>query len=160
MNKQAKIILFSCLYMTGILAALLNCTIAICAVVVIFLCILQIIKKPFSLKYFLCLFGIFFIGLVNANSHLSFDDELTAFSDNNVSVKAKVISIPSNSVKNKTKFYAQTQSIKFDDIEEEGFDVKTLITINDETERLSQIKIGDVLELKGRLKTPSKAARI
>ena len=158
MNKQAKIILFSCLYMTGILAALLNCTIAICAVVVIFLCILQIIKKPFSLKYFLCLFGIFFIGLVNANSHLSFDDELTAFSDNNVSVKAKVISIPSNSVKNKTKFYAQTQSIKFDDIEEEGFDVKTLITINDETERLSQIKIGDVLELKGRLKTPSKAA--
>lgn len=158
MNKQAKIILFSCLYMTGILAALLNCTIAICAVVVIFLCILQIIKKPFSLKYFLCLFGIFFVGLVNANSHLSFDDELTAFSDNNVTVKAKVISIPSNSVKNKTKFYAQTQSIKFDDIEEEGFDVKTLITINDETERLSQIKIGDVLELKGRLKTPSKAA--
>ena len=158
MKKQAKIILFSCLYITGILAALLKGTVAICAIVIVFLFLLQIIKKLFSLKYFLCLLGIFFIGLINAIAHLSFDDDLTPYADNNVTVSAKVISIPSNSVKNRTKFYVQTQSIKFDDIEKDFLDAKTLVTINDNSERLKQIKIGDTLELKGRLKTPVKAS--
>ena len=157
MSKQAKIILFSCLYITGILAALLNYSFVLCAVVLVSLISFQIIKNYFSLRYFLCLLGIFFIGLINASSHLSCDDALTQYSDNNVILKAKVVSIPTNSSENRTKFYAQTQSIEFDDIKVDEIDAKTLITINDETEKLKQIKIGDTLELKGRLKTPSKA---
>lgn len=158
MSKQAKIILFTCLYITGIIAAFSKVMLFIGIFAIFALTIFQILKKYFPLKYFISLLMIFFLGLTNANFHLKFDDNLTSYAGNDVTIKAKVISIPSNNVKNRTKFYAKALNINFDEIYKENIDAKTLITINDNQEKLDKIKIGDTLELTGRLRVPANAA--
>lgn len=157
MSKQAKIILFTCLYITGIIATFSKGMLFFGILAVLALTVFQIIKKYFPAKYFVSLLLIFFIGLANANFHLKFDDDLTSYAGNDVTIKAKVISIPSNNVKNRTKFYAKALNVSFDEFYKENLEAKTLITINDNQEKLNKIKIGDTLELKGRLRAPTTA---
>lgn len=157
MSKQAKIILFTCLYITGIIATFSKGMLFLGILAIFSLAIFQIIKKYFPAKYFVSLLLIFFIGLANANFHLKFDDDLTSYAGNDVTIKAKVISIPSNNVKNRTKFYAKALNVSFDEFYKENLEAKTLITINDNQEKLNKIKIGDTLELKGRLRAPTTA---
>lgn len=155
MTKQAKIILFACFYITGILALFYKTALVIGLLSIIALSILQILKKYFSAKYFISLVLIFIIGLFNANLHIKYDDELSSYADNFVTLEAKVISIPTNSVKDRTKFYAKAININIDDFHKENLNAKTLITINDEQQKLNTIKIGDTLKLTGKLKAPS-----
>ncbi len=157
MDKQAKIILFSCLYVVGILSAFYGLILTVGIIFLLCLCVFQYKKKYFNIKYFVSLIVIFLIGLLSANFHLNYCDDLTSFADNDVSLQAKVISIPSNSEADRTKFYAKAQNIILNGIEKENLNAKILITINDKNEKIKTIKIGDTLNLYGRLKVPNSA---
>ncbi len=112
-------------------------------------------KKLFGYKHFIIFILIFMIGNFNSSFHLKYDDELASFADSNVNIEAKVISIPTNNIKDRTKFYANVTGIKTDEIQRENISAKSLITINDEDAKIKKIKIGDTLNLTGRLKVPS-----
>ena len=138
MNKQAKIILFSCLYIFGILASFTNIWFGIFALTTI--CLLQLIKKFFSAKYFVSIIFILIAGFTNTYLNTNYDDDLTPYTENNVILNAKVISIPSNSIENRTKFFASANSLEFEDEVFNNLNAKTLITINDSQEKIQKIE--------------------
>ena len=157
MNKQTFIILFSCLYILGIISFLSN-YIYLFTVCILFILFFLYFKKFIpELKYLVILIAIFFIGILNSAGNLKYDDELTSFADNDVDIVAKVVSIPTNNIQDRTKFYAKVTSIKSEFAIKTDLDAKTLITINDKTESIKHIKIGDIIEVKGRLKIPQYA---
>ncbi len=157
MNKQTGIILFSCLYMLGIIAFIYNHTL-LCALFVFITLLFCLLKKYIpDVKHIIIFVIIFLFGIFNCAVNLKFDDETTSFADTNVEAVLKVISIPTNNIKDRTKFYADVISIKNDSAEISNIKAKILVTINDENEKIKLIKIGDTLNLRGRLKTPQQA---
>ena len=154
MSKQAKIITFCCLYLLGIIATFSNIILIISFLSLIVLTVLHLKKQLISFKYLSILFIIFFIGFLNTNLHLKQDDDLTTYTDNNITINAKVLTIPTNNIENKTKFFAQVSSVSFENTKKENLKAKTMVTLNDTQEKLNKIKIGDTLELKGKLKQP------
>ena len=141
MSKQAKIILFCCLYILGIISLFSTLLLSFCILLVVCIFLFQFKRNIFSSKYFISLFIIFFVGLVNTNHHLKQDDDLTTYVDNQVVVQAKILTIPSNSIKDRTKFFAQVSSISLDGINQRNINAKTMVTISDNQENLDKIKI-------------------
>lgn len=155
MNKQAALIIFSCLYMLGIIAFFSNYSIPFFILIFLLLCFYIYKYDNFNIKHFTVFSFVFILGIVNSSLNFKYDDNLTSFADKDVNVLAKVISIPSNNVQNRTKFYAKVSYISDGNFEINDVNAKTLITINDTNEKLKTIKIGDNLNLKGRLKVPA-----
>ncbi len=153
MNKQTKIILFSLLYVSAILAYLFDCIFAAALVVILFIAFLFFKQKMISFKFTLILFFIFAAGLFNTSIHLKYDDDLTSFPDNYINVEAKVCSIPTNNLIDKTKFYARIISFTPENGTKTDTNAKTLITVSGDENELKNIKIGDTIELKGKIKT-------
>ena len=153
MSKQVKIIIFSCLYMLGILTFFSNYIPLLCAV--IFIVIIYLMQKNIiSAKYSLAICIIFTVGLINTSLHIKSYDDLNTFIDNNLTITAKVLSIPTNIDNNRTKFYANVISVMKENEKFENIKAKTLVTINDKEEKYKNIKIGDTLHLEGVLKAP------
>ena len=157
MNKQTGIILFSCLYILGIIAFIYNYTL-LCTFFVFTALLFCFFKKYIpDIKHIVIFVMIFLFGIINCAVNLKFDDETTQFADTNVEAALKVISIPTNNIKDRTKFYANVISIKNDTAEISNIKAKILVTINDENEILKDIKIGDTLSVNGRLKVPQQS---
>lgn len=114
-------------------------------------------KNIISSKFGIIIILIFSIGIINTYSHIKYFDDLSSYTDNNVTVNAQVVSIPTNSDLDKTKFYAQVNSIACDDKYIDSISAKSIITISDKTEKLKEIKIGDTLRLTGSLRAPMNA---
>ena len=157
MNKQAKIILFSSLYILGIIAFFSNYFLLISSFILLTLTLLFVWKKLFSFKYFAVLISIFFIAILNSNSNLKYDDDLSGYADEFATITAKVLSIPTNSHQDKTKFYAKVITVETNTTEETQINAKTLVTINDKSNKFKEIKIGDTLKINGKVKLPQKA---
>ena len=157
MNKQAKIILFSSLYMLGIVAFFSNYFLLISSCLFITLFFLFFYKRLFSFRFFIVLIVIFSIATLNSNLHLKYDDDLVAYANEYATVTAKVLTIPTNSHKDKTKFYAKVSSVETNIIEKTEINAKTLITIYDTSGKFKEIKIGDTLLIKGKVKLPQNA---
>ena len=158
MNKQAKVIIISLMYTIGIISFLYPAFYSL-GILSIILCFFLYKKKfLFSIKYFIAIILTYFVGIINCANHLNYYDDLSSYCENtNVTLNAQVITIPSNSQENKTKFFAKVNSIEFDDVKQDNLKAKTYITINDEAENISRIKIGDNLRVTGRLKAPENA---
>ena len=114
----------------------------------------RIIQK---IKLLVILFLIFLTGIINSYLNLNYDNETTHFADSDVEAKVKVLSIPTNNIKDRTKFYADVLSVKNDIEKLDNIKAKTLITINDNNNKIENIKIGDTINIKGRLKLPRPA---
>ena len=156
-NKQAKIIIFSCLYMLGIITFFFDYSLILASVILFFLFIFSFYKKLFSIKYNFLLVIIFCLGFTNSGLHLKLYDDLVALSDKDLVVRAKVLTIPSNSNPGKTKFYAKIISIELNSETQELINAKSYVTIQDSEDKIKNIKIGDTLELTGRVKLPLNA---
>ncbi len=153
MNKQTKIILFAFIYILAILAYYYDyITVAglICVFCVSFLFLKQ---KIISFKYALVLLITFIIGLVNTALHLKFYDDLVSLSDKYAGITAEVCSIPANNLINKTKFYANVISYKIGKDKPVNVNAKILVTLSDDEAKLKNIKIGDTLNMEGKIKT-------
>lgn len=153
MNKQSKIILFSLTYASAVLAYTLDCIPLAALIAVTVISFLYFYKKQISFTFTITLLCIFILGLLNSSLHLKYDDDLAPLSDEYVTVNAKICSIPTNNVEDKTKFYANVTSYKLENKEEITVKAKTLITINDKEEKLSKLKIGDTIQATGEMKT-------
>lgn len=153
MTKQTKIIIFSCLYMFGILTFFSNYLLIFC--VILFATILGLMyKNTFSPKFSIILCLIFIVGLINSAIHIKYSDDLTPYTDSNLKLSAKVLTIPTNVNKDKTKFYAKVLSIYTEQGNIDIKNAKTLVTINDTEYKFKNIKIGDTLLMEGSLKSP------
>lgn len=155
MNKQAKIIVFSCLYMLGIYSFFSEYFLPVSIGIFIILGYLYKFKNLISTKLFCTYAFIFLLGFFNASFNLHTDDELTTYANKNVNITAKVLTIPTNSQEYRTKFYAKVLTISTKDETNKNITAKTLVTINDETKDLREIKIGDTIKLEGKLKLPN-----
>lgn len=155
MNKQAKIIVFSCLYMFGIYSFFSEYFLPVSIGIFIILGYLYKFKNLISTKLFCTYAFIFLLGFFNASFNLHTDDELTTYANENVNITAKVLTIPTNSQEYRTKFYAKVLTISTKDETNKNITAKTLVTINDETKDLREIKIGDTIKLEGKLKLPN-----
>lgn len=156
MNKQAKTIIFSVLYILGIITSFSNYFFMLSLFIISVLFFLFFYKKLFSIKLFSVYIIIFLFGLFNSTINLKYDDDLVQYANDYVSVTAKVLSIPTNNYSDKTKFYAKVTNIETNS-EEREIIAKTLITINDETGKFREIKIGDTLKVSGKVKLPQQA---
>lgn len=154
MNKTCAVIIFTCCYIIGISAFLLNLIYCISVLMLIFAIYFLFFKKVISAKYIYAFIFVFILGIFNTAVNINYDDELTPYADNDINAKVQVITIPSNSVKDRTKFYAKISEVKIDNKQIKADNTKIFVAINDITERISNIKIGDTLEIKGRLKLP------
>lgn len=155
MNKQAKIIVFSCLYMLGIYSFFSEYFLPVSIGIFIILGYLYKFKNLISTKLFCTYAFIFLLGFFNASFNLHTDDELTTYANENVNITAKVLTIPTNSQEYRTKFYAKVLTVSTEDETNKNITSKTLVTINDETKDLREIKIGDTIKLEGKLKLPN-----
>ena len=155
MNKQAKIIVFSCLYMFGIYSFFSEYFLPVSIGIFIILGYLYKFKNLISTKLFCTYAFIFLLGFFNASFNLHTDDELTTYANENVNITAKVLTIPTNSQEYRTKFYAKVLTISTKDEINKNITAKTLVTINNETKDLREIKIGDTIKLEGKLKLPN-----
>lgn len=155
MNKQAKIIVFSCLYMLGIYSFFSEYFLPVSIGIFSILGYLYKFKNLISTKLFCTYAFIFLLGFFNASFNLHTDDELTTYANENVNITAKVLTIPTNSQEYRTKFYAKVLTVSTEDETNKNITAKTLVTINDETKDLREIKIGDTIKLEGKLKLPN-----
>lgn len=153
MNKQSKIILFSLTYASAVLAYTLDCIPLAALITITVISLLYFYKKQISFTFTITLLCIFILGLLNSSLHLKYDDDLAPLSDEYVTLNAKICSIPTNNVEDRTKFYANVTSYKLENKEEITVKAKTLITINDKEEKLSKLKIGDTIQATGKMKT-------
>ncbi|MBQ3642300.1 DNA internalization-related competence protein ComEC/Rec2, partial [bacterium] len=158
MNKQFKVITAAIMFLLGILSFLYPVFCILGVAVIVILTFLSIKKKLFSFRYIAVIVVLFLGGILNTSFHLNYDDDLTPYTDNsNVTLEAKVLTIPTNSFANRTKFFAQVNKIKFDNINEDDIEAKCYVTINDAQDKINNIKIGDRISLTGRLKAPENA---
>lgn len=155
MNKQAKIIIFSCLYMLGIYSFFSEYFLPVSIGIFIILGYLYKFKNLISTKLFCTYAIIFFLGFLNSSFNFKTDDELTTYANENVNITAKVLTIPTNSQEYRTKFYAKVLTVSTEEETTKNIKAKTLVTINDEIKDLREIKIGDTIKLKGKLKLPN-----
>ncbi|MCD7879260.1 MAG: DNA internalization-related competence protein ComEC/Rec2 [Candidatus Gastranaerophilales bacterium] len=157
MNKQTKIILFSLTYVLGIISFLFDLIIPASLIIAGLFLFLYFKNKSISAVFLCILLGSFVFGLFNSLLNFRFDDNLTAYSDEFISAKVKVLSIPANSSSISTKFYAQVFEIGLNNEFEDNINSKTLVTIYDKEEKIKTIQIGDILSIKGKLKVPENA---
>ena len=156
MNKQVKIILFSCFYMLGIITFFSEHILLFSLALFSTVFILNY-KNQISTRFSIILCFIFILGILNSNFHIKFFDDLSSYTDNNVIITAKVITIPTNADKDKTKFYAKVNSLETNNTKLENINAKTLVTIYDSKDKFQNIKLGDTLKLNGNLKQPNYA---
>lgn len=153
MTKQVKVIIFSCLYMAGIIAffceQFLFIVLPVIAVFIMYAC-----KRRTILSFAVIICLAFILGLLNSKLHIKQYDDISSYSDNEVTAVLKVITIPSNNSDEKTKFFAGVKSIKTAGAKIENINAKTIVTIKDREDKFNKIKLGDTLEVNGILKSP------
>ena len=155
MSKSIKIITTICLYVIGVFAFFYPVFYIIGIFSVLFAGYLFLKKKTISFNCLFWLITFFIFGILNTSLSLKYDDDLVPFTNNNdVNIKAEVLSIPTNNLSGKTKFYARVFYAAHDNNVKDDINAKTLVTVTDEQDKINEIKIGDILTLSGRLKAP------
>lgn len=157
MKKSLKIILFSILYILGIISFFSDYFLPVSIFVIVILFILYKFKHFISFKLFVIFVFSFFLGSFNSSLNYKFDDELVSYADKFVKAEIKVLNIPANTYKEKTKFYGKVKSVVTDDDERKLINAKSVINVIDNYDKYKSIKIGDTLIIKGKLKVPSNA---
>jgi len=121
------------------------------AIVLLFAAIYTIFIKKSKFYYVFILFTAFSIGVVNTNFHFKSTDFLReAAPQNDVVIEGTVLTIPTSSNPERTKFFMKAE--KFNEVE--GVNDKTVVTINDIKENYQDIKIGNKIRVKGKLRIP------
>lgn len=158
MEKQTKTILFVTCYILGIASFLTDCI--TCLSVILFVILFVSISKHFlSGKFGIACFLIFLFGIANISFRLQNFDELAAISpQNDVTLVGTVVSLPSSSSEDFTKFSIDVQ--KYNLYKQSPLPVKSkvLVTFFANKKTYENIETGDVISVTGRLSTPKPAS--
>lgn len=149
-NKNSIMFITAIIFMCGILACF-NDNGILCSAIITVLAIFAIIKNYLPIKYILFWIFIFYFGFFNSYFKIKPTDELVTFAPQKVTIQGQVVSIPNNSIPQKTKFF-----FKVNKINNQNVIGKTLVTYSGNN--VSQFKIGNKYELAGKIQTPFKAS--
>lgn len=149
-NKNSIMFTTAIILMCGILAYF-NDNGILCSAIITVLAIFAIIKNYLPIKYILFWIFIFYFGFFNSYFKIKPTDELVTFAPQKVTIQGQVVSIPNNSIPQKTKFF-----FKVNKINNQNVIGKTLVTYSGNN--VSQFKIGNKYELAGKIQTPFKAS--
>ncbi len=143
---------------------------AVFAGVICFLLILLCIFNKLRPAFCLTLCFLFFGGFLNAKFHNKESDGFSIFAanhllsgasisnTNNVLLKGRVHSIPAISKEKRiAKFYMEVYEADFANKSYKPSKTRILALISDENEKYKKIKIGDIIKIKGNLRSPKEA---
>lgn len=155
MQKTSLTVLLSISYIAGIIAYLNNSVIAIALLILIVL-IAAMCKDVISWKSSVVIYLFFALALTNSHYQIKNSDALSMLAPDTGKITGTIISIPTTNNSNKTKFYLNVKSTNFKGVKE-NIDSKTIVTVKDSIENYKSLKIGDKVELEGKLRLPMKA---
>ncbi|MCR5261329.1 MAG: DNA internalization-related competence protein ComEC/Rec2 [Candidatus Gastranaerophilales bacterium] len=158
MNKKLSVVIFIFFYMLGLISFLTDHI--LCSSVLIFLLlVICLVKQVFSEKYAVILFLVFALGILNCSLRFKNSDDLTPLTPcNDVTIVGTVVSMPSNSSSDYTKFNFKTEKYKLFNRQFEPVNAVTLVTLSAPKNIYANLETGDKLTITGRLVRPRTAS--
>jgi len=143
-QKKFFLMFFTCvIYIVGLFAYFTDS-----AVIVAFLLLLAgifaVLKNYLPPKLVLFLYLMFFFGFFNASLRIKNSDVLYQIAPQNATIQGQIVSIPTKSKGNKTKFFVEVSEIDYN-FKSERVKAKTLVTIH--TRKDKKFNIGDTYKL-------------
>ena len=157
LNDKTFMVLISIFYILGICGVFFNSRILLAFVALIILLSLLFYAK-YSYKKLVFLYFIFFMGIIRSCYAIKLDTTLDNVNANNAKIIGTVVSAKNVSIKNKkVKFYLKTTTADIFNKEFNNINSKIFVNL-DITDNINEkIKIGNVVEIKGKLRTPKSA---
>lgn len=156
-QKKFFLMFFTCvIYIVGLFAYFSGQAVWIASVLLI-LGIFAIAKNYLSPKLVLFWYLMFFFAFFNASFRIKDYDILYQIAPQDAVIKGRIVSIPSSTTKNKTRFLAEVSQISYMG-KTQDIKAKTLITVFSKTDEFEKFNIGETYELKGKLRTPFKVS--
>lgn len=154
-SKTQYTVILTLTYMLGIIAHFNKCEILF-SFLLFFVTFFLLFTKKISKTFSLIIVSIFIFGNLYTCHKMKTDDLLKTLAPTEATIKGQVISIPTSSQTNKTKFFVQVNEIK---TKKETYSTKskTYITLEEPKEKYKQIKIGDEIEAFAKLRIPQEA---
>lgn len=116
-----------------------------------------LLKDKISFNRAIIIYFFFALAILNCHLQIKNFDDLSKLAPANASVKGTIISIPTTNKPESTKFYLNVKSAKINNEKYEKLNSKTIVTIKDKRYNYEKLKIGDNIELTGKLRRPMKA---
>ena len=158
MEKQCKTILFVICYIIGIEGFLTDC-ITPFAILLFAMLFVAVSKHFVTEKYAIACFLVFLIGFINTSFRMKDYDELAAIAPKNeVTLTGKVVSLPSSSSEDFTKFSLKVQKYNLYKQAPKQVNSKILVTFFANKNVYENIETGDTISVTGRLTTPKSAS--
>lgn len=156
MEKFNAIIVLASFYIIGVVSYFTH-TVPFVALALLILTMFALFKKFFTNKSAVIYYLIFALALVNCYFQIKNHDSLSVYIPSKAVITGSVETIPTTNNPKKTKFYLKVKEGIFDGVEAKNLNARTIVTIYDSIENTSKIKIGDAVELTGKLRAPLKS---
>lgn len=156
MQKTNFTILMSVFYIAGVVA-FLNNAVVVFALMTLVLLIVSLWKNILSCKSVIVLYLFFALALLNCSFQIKNSDPLSRLAPAAGKISGRIISIPTTNKETKTKFYVKVKNAEINGKKYNNLDSKTIVTLKDKRENYATLKIGDIVELNGKLRLPMKA---
>ena len=151
-NKNTLMLITSLAFMAGILSYFNNSGIPV-SVLISVISIFIILFNFVSPKLILIWVLIFYTGFFNAFLRIADSDNLQKTAPRETVIKGRIISIPVDAYGGRKKFFFNVR-----DIDNEKYNAKTFVTVSVDKGETADLKIGNMYEIKGKLRLPFKAA--
>lgn len=156
--KTVLIILVTVFYTLGLAAELNECPLFFGGICLFILLVFNF-SKFLEPKHLFILFLMFCAGFYNMKFQTKDFDELSSLNANNVILMGRAESISQISRQgSRAKFYLKAQEANIYGKKFKPADSRVLITINDSNKAFDKIQIGDIISIKGNLRTPKAAS--
>lgn len=154
MKKTSELILFVFAYCVGVVSVYKDVISFVAVVFALFLTLICALKCVSKKNVITCLIT-FIVGVANCIvQSKDFDCPYALAPAKNVELSGTVVSMPSSSDENYTKFYLKTDKVKKSNFEKKDIKAKVLVTIFDKRNNYSQIEPGEYVTVKGKLVRP------
>ena len=151
-SKNVIMFLTAIFFMAGILAFFNNC-IVILAILVTFLLVVSLLGRFISYKYVLLWGFVFYFGFFYTAGRIKNSDDLFHYAPADAVLTGRIVSVPNSNTKDKMKFFFEVSGINGNEVKG-----KTLVQLQDENGDFSNLNIGNVYQIEGKLRVPFKAS--
>lgn len=127
------------------------------AFLIMILGIFAILKNYLSPKLVLFWYFMFFFAFFNANLRIKNSDALYQIAPQNAQISGQIVSIPTNTNGDKTKFFVEVSKINYN-LKSESVHAKILVSVYSSGKIVKNFNIGDTYVLKGKLRAPFEAS--
>lgn len=155
LKKTQCTILITLMYMLGIFSFFQNCELLI-SIIVFFVTIFLLLTKKAKSFLAISMTLSFIIGVIYTRAKINSDELLKSIAPTQATIIGKVVSIPTSTLEDKTKFFINVKSVntKHDHYLTNS---RTYLTLNDIKENYKNIKIGDDIKINAYLRIPQEA---